>query len=339
MVVAVASALTLLFILPTASAVTEDRPHATVYDIEVDEDGDATWTVELRYQLITQDEIGSFESLREDFEEGEVEVFEGIEDDMHNFAVEAANATGREMSVEGFNRGVEIRDTLTGTEGAVYVTFVWNNFARAEADEVRIGDVFAGGGLSIAGDERLVVQRMDALPLRSVAPETDSSSSDRLVWYGPRFFEEGQPEVVFGEEEEENQTAVNGTQDDTPEPPDSGPSTAATVVAGFFVLLSGFAGGLYLSRRTGFVQTDADEDHDEEGEEIEVESDLMTDEERVVHILEEGGGKMKQAEIVERTDWSKSKVSMLLSDMEEEGTISKLRLGRENVIELEDGGE
>lgn len=329
-------ALLLLFFVPTASAVTEDRPHATVYEIAVDEDGDATWTVELRYQLITPDEIESFEALRDDFEEGEVEVFEGVEDEMHNFAVEASNATGREMSVEGFERGVEVRDTLTGTEGAVYVTFDWNGFAYADGDEVRIGDVFAGGGLSIAGDERLVVQRMDALPLRSVAPETDSRDSDRLVWYGPRFFEEGQPEVVFGEEqEEENRTPGNGTDDEAPDR--AGPSTAATVVAGFFVLLSGFAGGLYLSRRTGLVPAETDEE--EEGEEIEVESDLMTDEERVVHILEEGGGKMKQAEIVERTDWSKSKVSMLLSDMEEEGTISKLRLGRENVIELEEDAE
>jgi uncharacterized membrane protein len=43
---------------------------------------------------------------------------------------------------------------------------------------------------------------------------------------------------------------------------------------------------------------------------------------------------MKQVNIVEHTDWSKSKVSMLLSDMEETGTISKLRVGRENIISL-----
>jgi uncharacterized membrane protein len=44
---------------------------------------------------------------------------------------------------------------------------------------------------------------------------------------------------------------------------------------------------------------------------------------------------MKQVNIVEETGWSKSKVSMLLSDMEEEeGIISKLRVGRENVISL-----
>jgi predicted transcriptional regulator len=43
---------------------------------------------------------------------------------------------------------------------------------------------------------------------------------------------------------------------------------------------------------------------------------------------------MHQVDIVDETDWSKSKVSMLLWDMEDEGTISKLRVGRENIVSL-----
>lgn len=64
------------------------------------------------------------------------------------------------------------------------------------------------------------------------------------------------------------------------------------------------------------------------------EEELLSDEERVVALLEERGGRTKQIEIVNNTDWSKSKVSMLLSEMEEEGTISKLRVGRENIVSL-----
>lgn len=62
--------------------------------------------------------------------------------------------------------------------------------------------------------------------------------------------------------------------------------------------------------------------------------ELISDEERVVTLLEENGGRMKQVNIVDETGWSKSKVSMLLSDMEDEGTISKLRVGRENIVSL-----
>lgn len=64
------------------------------------------------------------------------------------------------------------------------------------------------------------------------------------------------------------------------------------------------------------------------------EPSVLTDEERVVDLLESSGGRMRQSRIVERTDWSKSKVSMLLSEMEEEGAVHKLRVGRENVISL-----
>ena len=62
--------------------------------------------------------------------------------------------------------------------------------------------------------------------------------------------------------------------------------------------------------------------------------ELLSDEDRVVNMLEERGGRMRQVQIVEETEWSKSKVSMLLSEMDEAGTISKLRVGRENIISL-----
>ena len=60
--------------------------------------------------------------------------------------------------------------------------------------------------------------------------------------------------------------------------------------------------------------------------------ELMSDEDRVRSLLAENGGRMKQVNIVDRTGWSKSKVSMLLSEMEANGQIHKLRVGRENII-------
>nr|WP_255479282.1 helix-turn-helix domain-containing protein [Natronomonas sp. LN261] len=62
--------------------------------------------------------------------------------------------------------------------------------------------------------------------------------------------------------------------------------------------------------------------------------ELRSDDERVISLLEERGGRMKQVDIVANTDWSKSKVSMLLSEMEDEGVISRLRVGRENIVSL-----
>ncbi|MFA9517799.1 helix-turn-helix transcriptional regulator [Halopenitus sp. H-Gu1] len=64
--------------------------------------------------------------------------------------------------------------------------------------------------------------------------------------------------------------------------------------------------------------------------------ELLSDEDRIESILREHGGRVKQSRIVDATDWSKSKVSVVLSEMAEEGTVSKLRIGRENVITLDE---
>ncbi|WP_263020365.1 helix-turn-helix transcriptional regulator [Natronobiforma cellulositropha] len=59
---------------------------------------------------------------------------------------------------------------------------------------------------------------------------------------------------------------------------------------------------------------------------------FVTDRERITSLITENGGRMKQADIVDSVDWSKAKVSRLLADLETEGEITKLRLGRENLI-------
>lgn len=61
-------------------------------------------------------------------------------------------------------------------------------------------------------------------------------------------------------------------------------------------------------------------------------TEFITDSERVQRLITENGGRMKQSEIVNSVEWSKAKVSRLLADLEAEGDITKLRLGRENLI-------
>ncbi|MFC6990132.1 helix-turn-helix transcriptional regulator [Haloplanus sp. GCM10025708] len=73
-----------------------------------------------------------------------------------------------------------------------------------------------------------------------------------------------------------------------------------------------------------------------EPEPAEPDVSLLSDEERVEHLLERNGGRMKQAQIVRETGWSDAKVSQLLSSMAEEDRVEKLRLGRENLISLPD---
>lgn len=61
-------------------------------------------------------------------------------------------------------------------------------------------------------------------------------------------------------------------------------------------------------------------------------AELLSDRERILQVLEENDGQVKQSAIVEETGWSKATVSRKLTAMEEDGEISRFRIGRENVV-------
>jgi hypothetical protein len=60
----------------------------------------------------------------------------------------------------------------------------------------------------------------------------------------------------------------------------------------------------------------------------------FTREDKIVALLEAAGGRMEQSDIVDRTDWSKATVSRVLSKMADEGRVTKISLGRRNLITL-----
>lgn len=61
---------------------------------------------------------------------------------------------------------------------------------------------------------------------------------------------------------------------------------------------------------------------------------MLTDEDRIREMLTRYGGRMKQADVTEETDWSKSTVSRKLSKMEEKGLITRVQVGRGNLVFL-----
>jgi uncharacterized membrane protein len=52
----------------------------------------------------------------------------------------------------------------------------------------------------------------------------------------------------------------------------------------------------------------------------------------VLDLLDRHGGQLPQRKIVEHSPWGKSKVSVVLSAMEEEGFIVKVQVGLQNLI-------
>ncbi|WP_158059685.1 helix-turn-helix transcriptional regulator [Halorussus halophilus] len=61
---------------------------------------------------------------------------------------------------------------------------------------------------------------------------------------------------------------------------------------------------------------------------------MLTDEDRIRELLTQYGGRMKQTDVTDETDWSKSTVSRKLSKMEDKGLITRVQVGRGNLVFL-----
>ncbi|WP_435319726.1 helix-turn-helix transcriptional regulator [Haloarchaeobius sp. TZWSO28] len=126
--------------------------------------------------------------------------------------------------------------------------------------------------------------------------------------------------------------AADSSTTDGPRQPETTDTDAATDAA-----TAASAGAAAADEATD-DETEAEDDAadaDQEEEELDpIDVELLSDEERVLRLLRQNNGRMKQANIVKETGWSNAKVSQLLSGMDDDDEIEKLRIGRENLITL-----
>ncbi|SDM35327.1 hypothetical protein SAMN04487949_1380 [Halogranum gelatinilyticum] len=356
-----------------ASDASGDAPNVAVQEsfdrnevqLTVFENGSARWTFHYERTLTNETEQQNFESFATEFNANETPLYTRFQAESSDLVAGGENLTGREMTANDFNRRAFVTTSLGNDIGVVEMSFTWTNFAAQEGDRVIVGDVFEGG-LYLGPQQSLVVSPGGDLQFDSVSPEgTQSNSSslaasDSVTWQGEREFTDNRPRVVFVPLSTDA-GGGGGTGDDgtttTPAPttPEPTSGSGGLWIVGLVGLVAvGGAAAWYLRRRETVDQAAGDSVSTAEptasagdtagaasaagasgtaGAAVSDE-ELLTDEDRVVSMLEDNGGRMKQVNIVDETGWSKSKVSMLLSEMEEAGTISKLRVGRENVISL-----
>jgi len=340
--------------------------------VDVAADGDATWQVQYRTDLDDPNTTAAFESLAADIEADPANYTARFAERIRTTVASAENTTGREMSAE--NVSVDARvESLTGDVGVVTYTYEWTNFARVEdgGDRLVVGDAISGFFLN---DRTLLeVQWPEGYGVSEVGPDLDSQSGRSLNWDGDETdFGPDQPTVVLTTGAT---TTTGGGSDggDGPGPADPGSFTVVSV--GDALLLLGAAvvvvvlivavvalgtdrtvGGVVPTSdddtpgdgpgpagATG-VDSDGDgdgadgesEDEDDGADEPPLDDELLSNEERVLRLLERRGGRIKQQEVVEALDWTEAKTSQVVSGMREEGTIEGFRLGRENVLTLPD---
>ena len=329
----------------------------TSFRVTVYENGSAEWR--FRYERsLNESERTDFEAFAEEFNENETELFANFRKRARWLADNGSEATGREMSAANFRRDARTEglDPQSQDLGVVEMSFRWDGFANVTSDGVVAGDVFEGG-LYIGPNQKLVFVAGPNLSFVEAQPAGDDrvisgdtlADSDAVTWTGEKSFTDQRPRVVI----DGTGQGPAGTPTPTASPTgtEAGSESGWLLPAGVLLVVAALGAGGAVAYRSGALggteeggpgaSAEAGPDDGATGaaETTETpvgvtEEELLSDEERVVNLLEENGGRMKQVDIVKATDWSKSKVSMLLSDMEEEDRISKLRVGRENIVSL-----
>ncbi|RLM36549.1 MULTISPECIES: hypothetical protein [unclassified Haloarcula] len=352
----VSGALLLLVLLalfatpPLATAATADTVSAqqttgtpapvaenTTFALQIQSNGDAKWTITDTYAL-DESETESFRDTGEQFAgDGEavwLPAFREAKD-------EASTVTGREMEITNVDRRYEVSDR----RGQLILEFTWTNFAVVTSENVVVGDAFnSTDGTwfgTLTADQRLVISPPAGYGVESAPSAVDDG---KLVFEGRRTFEPGYLSVVYTGEQPTTETPTG-----TPESIFSGIGSAWIGGVVLMLLLVGAVGYMFKTGYTDGLPSIAagtdDEGDDSTGTAAatsdttasdDVDVELLSDEERVERLLEENGGRMKQARIVSETGWSNAKVSQLLSSMDDEGRIDKLRIGRENLISFPD---
>lgn len=337
----------------TAQLTTPEDFENTLFRITVFENGSARWTIQHARPLDNRTEREQFEAFATEFNTEDTDTFRSFRTRARNLLSFARNATGRNMTAQAFDRRAYINE-LGQTRGVVELSFIWTELARSNATRVRVGDVFEGG-MYIAQGQRLEFRRGPSLEFLDVQPPPDSMAnqdsltrSESVTWTGERQFADQRPVAVFAVRNRSGGGSGSATGGGVSggDGASAGAGTVPIAVGGVVVVLA-VLGGLAWYRVRGPVgegsaTTDRvsapHADHRSAGGSggpaTVSEADLLSDEDRVLRLLQENGGRMKQVDIVDETEWSKSKVSMLLSEMEDQDQISKLRLGRENVISV-----
>ncbi|QDX41151.1 hypothetical protein [Salarchaeum sp. JOR-1] len=328
--------------LGDASSVgTADAPSfsSVHFIITVHEDGSAEWTFQYRTPLENDSQRADFREFAARFENETLALYEDFRDRARALVADGENVSSRSMNATDFSRSAYITG-LSNNLGVVEMSFTWTNFARVAGDRVRVGALFEGG-LYVGADQRLVIEAGDGLRFASVRPHPDSMSgqtvaaSDSVTWFGPIEFADERPQATLTTAPLTTTTATTPTTAGTPTSgaAPAGPPWLVSVLLAVVLVLAAVVGAVWWRYRREEV-ADAGGAGGATTEPAVPDEELLSDEDRVRGLLEDHGGRMRQVQIVEETDWSKSKVSMLLSEMEDADEISRLRIGRENVVSL-----
>ena len=337
-------------------------------NVAIRADGTAEWTLEFWVRLDDDEQAAAFDDLQADIRNDPENYTRTFADRMRGTVATASDATGREMSADGFTVETE-RRSFAREYGVVRYAFRWHGFAAVDGNELRAGD--AVEGLFLDDGTRLLLEWPAEYELQSASPAPDERRENAVLWRGSETdFVSGEPTI----------TVTGGGL---------GPGFDRATLAALAALAVGSAAGAWRYRkrlrrrvrsaigsdpesapgRASAAETteasadssttaatdatgagdnpqsdpvsDADSDADSASAptadpEPAPDPELLSNEEQVLRLVRERGGRAKQQTVVEELGWTDAKTSKVVSGLREDGELESFRLGRENVLSLPD---
>jgi hypothetical protein len=341
------------------AAQTDVDPDTVLLEIDLQEGGDAVWTVSYRVALDDDNTTAAFRSIEADVEQDPENYSAAFERRMTRTVSAAENATGRSMTLR--NLTVTTRnESLPQPTGVIVYRFDWTNFAVQDGEELRAGDAI--DRLYLDDSTRLSISWPAAYRRTSVSPPTTRAEADEVVWAGPLDFDRGEPRVAV----------APGAGPTTTDGGDAGGGGGATDLLLVAVVAALLAGAVWLFVRRAGLSTPIGRTEDDGADDARAEGaaesgtaaegtaagtgggasestnagatggaapetppeELLSNEERVRKVVRDAGGRIKQKQVAEELDWTAAKTSQVVGTLRDEDELEAFRLGRENVLRL-----
>jgi uncharacterized membrane protein len=298
---------------------------SNTYIIKLLRDGSAVWIIESSIFISSEEDLQAFTSYVENFDKYKEGILENFTQRIQKIVSDASKYANRPMRAEDFNVSVQVVDTLAGKLGKLIYTFRWVSFSEVEDEKLIVGDVFIGGFYLYEGDSLTIIIPEDYL-IVEVHPPPDKKDYREVTWFGKKLFPDKTPHIKTS-----LKTVIEETLTRETEISKASPTTVTTEHPALFgelgvfwqsmltyssiilILLIVIIAVILRSRRKErkFSVKDADQ---------------------VIDVLREMGGSAFQRQIVQRTGFSKAKVSGILSALEKNGVIEKVKIGRSQLI-------
>ncbi|MBU4075820.1 MAG: hypothetical protein KKD46_08260 [Euryarchaeota archaeon] len=351
------------------AVITKEQSRST---IDIMENGNAMFLEEKFYPLTSRSAISEWNWGLKDTGNFSKKKATDINERINRSLLSAMNNSGRPMKVRNFNITYDLVEAIPNAYGVIRISYEWVNFSRINDSDIIIGDAFPEG-MAPSPDNVLVMNIPAGYDVVNASPGFDRRDGNRLIWDGTmyRSFSKGEPSLVISNKIMSQDSFVMeivilvilvgagvfifwkrefceayfktiviriedivqaqlkhdvsvGNNEPGIENQELQPASQAAERSEPGTIAPVHGVETIPETRMPHTLTSLPAYNEE----------ILGDEEMIERYLLKFGGQAYQTDIVKESELSKSKISIVLAKMKDEGRIIKIRKGKENIIRL-----